>query len=147
MSLTPATEKQFVANISKLTRFTSGYCLFFGAVLLLVSLVMNPVILIGAGLHLTTGLLYFLLAKGIQQRSPRSITGLTLFTATLAAASCIAILDLVLIQANWNIPALIGLTIFLIINLQLLVELFLWKRLRRRLSAPPESQSEASPSN
>ncbi len=146
MPLMPATEKKFVENISKLTRFTSGYCLFFGAVLLLVSLVMNPVILLGAGLHLTTGLLYLLLAKGIQQRSQRSITGLTLLAATLAAASCIAILDLVLIEANWNIPALIGLTSFLVINLQLLVELFLWKRLCRRLSATPESQSQTSSS-
>jgi hypothetical protein len=73
--------------------------------------------------------------------------GLTLFAATLAAASFIAILNLTLIQVNWNIPALIGLTIFLVINLQLLVELFLWKRLHKRLSATPESESQAFTSN
>jgi hypothetical protein len=147
MPLTPATEKKFVENISKLTRFTGGYCLFFGAVLFLASLVLNPVILFGAVLHLITGLLFLLFANGIKQRSQRGILGLTLFAATLAAASFIAILNLTLIQVNWNIPALIGLTIFLVINLQLLVELFLWKRLHKRLSATPESESQAFTSN
>lgn len=66
MNLSPATEKQYITNISRLSRFTGGYCLFFGTVLFVVSLVMHPTILIVAVLHLITGLLYFLLAKGIQ---------------------------------------------------------------------------------
>lgn len=106
---------------------------------------MHPTILIGAVLHLITGLLYFLLSKGIQQRSERSIAALTLFSVVLTAASFTAILYLVL--EDWNIPALIGLTIFLIINLQLFIELILWKRLRRRLSSKLESQSQDSPPN
>ncbi|QGQ21909.1 hypothetical protein F1728_04025 [Gimesia benthica] len=145
MNLSPATEKQYITNISRLSRFTGGYCLFFGTVLFVVSLVMHPTILIVAVLHLITGLLYFLLAKGIQQRSERSITALTLFSVVLTAASFTAILYLVL--EDWNIPALIGLTIFLIINLQLFIELILWKRLRRRLSSKQESQSQDSPPN
>lgn len=145
MNLSSATEKQYITNISRLSRFTGGYCLFFGTVLFAVSLVMHPTILIGAVLHLITGLLYFLLAKGIQQRSERSISALTLFSVGLTAASFTAILYLVL--EDWNIPALIGLTIFLIINLQLFIELILWKRLRRRLSSKQESQSQESPPN
>ena len=145
MNLSSATEKQYITNISRLSRFTGGYCLFFGTVLFAVSLVMHPTILIGAVLHLITGLLYFLLAKGIQQRSERSISALTLFSVGLTAASFTAILYMVL--EDWNIPALIGLTIFLIINLQLFIELILWKRLRRRLSSKQESQSQDSPPN
>ncbi|QDT20333.1 hypothetical protein [Gimesia chilikensis] len=145
MNLSPATEKQYITNISRLSRFTGGYCLFFGTVLFVVSLVMHPTILIGAVLHLITGLLYFLLSKGIQQRSERSIAALTLFSVVLTAASFTAILYLVL--EDWNIPALIGLTIFLIINLQLFIELILWKRFRRRLSSKQESQSQESPPN
>ncbi|MCR9231330.1 MAG: hypothetical protein NXI29_09990 [bacterium] len=145
MNLSSATEKQYITNISRLSRFTGGYCLFFGTVLFAVSLVMHPTILIGAVLHLITGLLYFLLAKGIQQRSERSIAALTLFSVVLTAASFTAILYMVL--DDWNIPALIGLTIFLIINLQLFIELILWKRLRRRLSSTQESQSQDSPPN
>lgn len=145
MNLSPATEKQYITNISRLSRFTGGYCLFFGTVLFVVSLVMHPTILIGAVLQLITGLLYFLLAKGIQQRSERSIAALTLFSVVLTAASFTAILYLVL--EDWNIPALIGLTIFLVINLQLFIELILWKRLRRRLSSKLESQSQDSPPN
>lgn len=143
MNLNSATEKQYITNISRLSRFTGGYCLFFGTVLFAVSLVMHPTILIGAVLHLITGLLYFLLAKGIQQRSEWSISALTLFSVLLTAASFTAILYMVL--DDWNIPALIGLTIFLIINLQLFIELILWKRLRRRLSSTQESQSQDSP--
>ncbi|MBN73974.1 MAG: hypothetical protein CME32_32385 [Gimesia sp.] len=145
MNLSSATEKQYIKNISILSCFTGGYCLFFGTVLFAVSLVIHPTILIGAVLHLITGLLYFLLAKGIQQRSERSISALTLFSVGLTAASFTAILYLVL--EDWNIPALIGLTIFLIINLQLFIELILWKRLRRRLSSKQESQSQDSPPN
>ncbi|MFI4851305.1 MAG: hypothetical protein ACIAZJ_19500 [Gimesia chilikensis] len=143
MNLSSATEKQYITNISRLSLFTGGYCLFFGTVLFAVSLVMHPTILIGAVLHLITGLLYLLLAKGIQQRSERSIAALTLFSVVLTAASFTAILYMVL--DDWNIPALIGLTIFLIINLQLFIELILWKRLRRRLSSTQESQSQDSP--
>ena len=145
MNLSSATEKQYIKNISILSRFTGGYCLFFGTVLFAVSLVMHPTILIGAVLHLITGLLYFLLAKGIQQRSERSISALTLFSVGLTAASFTAILYMVL--EDWNILALIGLTIFLIINLQLFIELILWKRLRRRLSSTQQSQSQDSPPN
>jgi|GEM_PF-2242826 len=138
MDLSSATEIKYIENISKLTRFTGGYCLFFGSVLLAVGLVMHPAILIGAVLHLIIGLLYFLLAKGIQLKSQRSISGLTLFSAVLTTASFVAILYLALV--NWNIPALIGLMIFFIINLQLFVELTLWKRLHTRLSTTDESQ-------
>ncbi len=145
MNLSSATEKQYITNISRLSRFTGGYCLFFGIVLFAVSLVMHPTILIGAVLHLITGLLYFLLAKGIQQRSERSIAALTLFSVLLTAASFTAILYMVL--EDWNIPALIGLTIFLIINLQLFIELILWKQLRRRLSSTQDSQSQDLPPN
>lgn len=145
MNLSSATEKQYITNISILSCFTGGYCLFFGTVLFAVSLVIHPTILIGAVLHLITGLLYFLLAKGIQQRSERSISALTLFSVVLTAASFTAILYMVL--EDWNIPALIGLTIFLIINLQLFIELILWKRFRRRLSSKQESQSQESPPN
>ena len=142
MNLSSATEKQYIKNILILTRFSGGYCLFFGTVLFTLSLVMHPAILIGAVLHLITGLLYFLLAKGIQQQPERSISALTLFSVVLTAASFTAILYLV--REDWNIPALIGLTIFLIINLQLFIELILWKRLRRRLSSTQESQSRES---
>lgn len=142
MNLSSATEKQYITNISRLSLFTGGYCLFFGIVLFAVSLVMHPTILIGAVLHLITGLLYFLLAKGIQQRSERSISALTFFSVALTAVSFTAILYMVL--DDWNIPALIGLTIFLIINLQLFIELILWKRLRRRLSSTQEGQSQES---
>ncbi|QDU02454.1 hypothetical protein V6x_21590 [Gimesia chilikensis] len=142
MNLSSATEKQYITNISRLSLFTGGYCLFFGIVLFAVSLVMHPTILIGAVLHLITGLLYFLLAKGIQQRSERSISALTFFSVALTAVSFTAILYMVL--DDWNIPALIGLTIFLIINLQLFIELILWKRLRRRLSSRQDSQSQES---